>query len=124
GGTEPMDSLTAKEFCDYLDEVEKSYEKYENFIERGVAREIARIALPASVYTEWYWKIDLHNMFHFLSLRMDDHAQQEIRDYANAMFALIQPIVPVAAEAFLEYGLDSMHRTSIECEVIGSGHHA
>src|SRR5215212_1283293 len=98
GGTEQMDSLTAQEFCDYLDEVEKSYEKYEQFIERGVAREIARIALPASVYTEWYWKCDLHNIFHFLSLRMDEHAQQEIRDYANAMFALIQPIAPIAAE--------------------------
>ena len=121
GGTEPMDSLTAKEFCDYLDEVEKSYEKYEKFIERGVAREIARIALPASVYTEWYWKIDLHNMFHFLSLRMDDHAQQEIRDYANAMFALIQPIVPIAAEAFVDYNFQSIHLTRLEIEAIKSG---
>ena len=66
---------------------------------------------PVSVYTEWYWKIDLHNLFHFLSLRMDAHAQQEIRDYANAMFALVQPIVPVAAEAFLDYNFDSMHLT-------------
>src|SRR5438034_1194570 len=121
GGTEPMDSLTAKEFCDYLDEVEKSYEKYEKFIERGVAREIARIALPASVYTEWYWKIDLHNMFHFLSLRMDDHAQQEIRDYANAMFALIQPIVPIAAEAFLDYRLNAMALSGLEIEALRSG---
>jgi thymidylate synthase (FAD) len=121
GGTEPMDSLTAKEFCDYLDEIEKSYQKYENFIERGVAREIARIALPASVYTEWYWKIDLHNMFHFLSLRMDEHAQQEIRDYANAMFALIQPLVPIAAEAFLDYNFQSIHLTRLEVEAIKSG---
>jgi thymidylate synthase (FAD) len=72
-------------------------------MEKGVSRELARIALPVSVYTEWYWKCDLHNIFHFLSLRMDAHAQQEIRDYANAMFALIQPIVPIAAEAFLDY---------------------
>src|SRR5438128_3892944 len=116
-----MDALTAKEFCDYLDEVEKSYEKYEQFIERGVAREIARIALPASVYTEWYWKIDLHNMFHFLSLRMDEHAQQEIRDYANAMFALIRPIVPVAAEAFLDYQFEGMHLSRLEIESLRSG---
>ena len=80
GGEEPMDVNTAQEFLDYLDEVEKSYEQLQEFLDKGVAREIARIALPASVYTEWYWKIDLHNLFHFLSLRMDAHAQQEIRD--------------------------------------------
>ena len=78
-------------------------------------------APPASVYTEWYWKIDLHNMFHFLSLRMDEHAQQEIRDYANAMFALIQPIVPIAAEAFVDYNFQSIHLTRLEVEAIKSG---
>src|ERR1051325_2255391 len=121
GGTEPMDNPSAKDFCGCPEELEKSYEKYEQFIERGVAREIARIALPASVYTEWYWKIDLHNMFHFLSLRMDEHAQQEIRDYANAMFALIQPIVPIAAEAFVDYNFQSIHLTRLEVEAIKSG---
>ena len=74
-------------------------------MDKGVARELARIGLPVNVYTEWYWKIDLHNLFHFLSLRMDAHAQQEIRDYATAMFKLVQPIVPIAAEAFLDYNL-------------------
>jgi thymidylate synthase (FAD) len=121
GGDEPMDELTAKEFCEYLDEVEAHYAKYEKFLEKGVAREMARIALPVSVYTEWYWKIDLHNIFHFLSLRMDPHAQQEIRDYANAMYALIQPIVPIAAEAFLDYNFESMHLTRLEIEAIKSG---
>src|SRR5438128_12228205 len=116
-----MDAVTGREFCDYLDGVEKSYEKYEQFIERGVAREIARIALAASVYTEWYWKIDLHNLFHFLSLRMDEHAQQEIRDYATAMFALIQPIVPIAAEAFLDYNLGAVHLSRIEAEALRTG---
>ena len=72
--------------------------------------------MPLSVYTEWYWKIDLHNLFHFLSLRMDPHAQQEIRDYANAMFALIQPIVPIAAEAFLDYRLNAMSLSGSEIE--------
>jgi thymidylate synthase (FAD) len=121
GGEEPMDVQTAQDFLAYLDEVEKSYERYQEFLDKGVAREIARIALPASVYTEWYWKIDLHNLFHFLSLRMDPHAQQEIRDYATAMFKLIQPIVPIAAEAFLDYHLDSMHLTRLEIEAIRSG---
>jgi thymidylate synthase (FAD) len=121
GGEQPADSATAQEFLDYLDEVERSYEKYQHFIDKGVAREIARISLPASVYTEWYWKIDLHNLFHFLSLRMDAHAQKEIRDYANAMFALIRPIVPIAAEAFCDYNLGAMHLTRLEIEALRTG---
>ncbi len=84
GGEEPIDSGTAEEFLTWLDEIEKSHAKYEEFMAKGVSRELARIALPVSVYTEWYWKIDLHNLLHFLSLRMDAHAQQEIRDYAIA----------------------------------------
>src|SRR5437867_6455071 len=121
GGEEPIDLVTAKEFLDYVDRIRHGYARYENFLEKGVAREIARIALPASVYTEWYWKIDLHNLFHFLSLRMDDHAQQEIRDYATAMFALIQPIVPIAAEAFLDYNLGAVHLSRIELEALRTG---
>ena len=74
-----------------------------------------------SVYTEWYWKCDLHNIFHFLSLRMDPHAQAEIRDFANAMFALLQPIVPISCEAFKDYRLDGMHLTALEIEALRSG---
>src|SRR5437764_3956483 len=121
GGDEPMDPVTAQEFLDYLDEIERGYAKYEQFLQKGVAREIARIALPASVYTEWYWKIDLHNLFHFLSLRMDEHAQQEIRDYADAMFELVRPIVPIAAEAFVDYNFQSIHLTRLEVEAIKGG---
>jgi thymidylate synthase (FAD) len=121
GGEEPIDEMTAKEFCEFLDRTEKMYEEYERFIDKGVARAMARIALPVSVYTEWYWKIDLHNLFHFLSLRMDAHAQQEIRDYATAMFALVQPIVPVAAEAFLDYNFGAVHLTRLEVEAIKTG---
>jgi thymidylate synthase (FAD) len=121
GGEGVADDLTAREFVAWLDEVEAQHQKYDQFVEKGVARELARIALPVSVYTEWYWKIDLHNLFHFLSLRMDEHAQQEIRDYANAMFALVQPIVPVAAEAFLDYNFESMHLSRLEVEAIRSG---
>ncbi len=121
GGEEVMDEMTAKEFCDYLDRTEALYAEYERLIEKGVSREMARIGLPVSVYTEWYWKIDLHNLFHFLSLRMDAHAQQEIRDYANAMFRLIEPIVPVAAEAFMDYNFGGIHLTRLEIEAIQSG---
>jgi thymidylate synthase (FAD) len=118
GGEEPIDGATAQEFLDYLNQVERCYTDYQRLMEKGVARELARIGLPVNVYTEWYWKIDLHNLFHFLSLRMDPHAQQEIRDYATAMFALIQPIVPVAAEAFMDYNFEGMHLTRLEVEAI------
>jgi len=121
GGDELIDEVTAREFCEYLDKVEESYKTYERLIEKGVARELARIGLPVNVYTEWYWKIDLHNLFHFLSLRMDAHAQQEIRDFANAMFALIRPIVPVAAEAFFDYNFGGLHLTRLEVEAIRAG---
>jgi thymidylate synthase (FAD) len=121
GGDEPIDEVTAREFCEYLDRVEASYADYQRLMDKGVARELARIGLPVNVYTEWYWKIDLHNLFHFLSLRMDDHAQQEIRDYANAMFALVKPIVPIAAEAFLDYNFGAMHLTRLEIEAIREG---
>ncbi len=121
GGTEIADEMTAKEFLGWLDDVEKNYERYEKFMEKGVSRELARIALPVSVYTEWYWKIDLHNLCHFLSLRMDAHAQQEIQDYANAMFELVRPIVPIAAEAFMDYNFGSLHLSRLEVEAIKSG---
>ena len=121
GGDEPMDQATAQEFLDYLTKVETAYQDYQRLMDKGVAREIARIGLPVNVYTEWYWKIDLHNLFHFLSLRMDAHAQQEIRDYATAMFALIQPIVPIAAEAFLDYNFGSLHLSRLEVEALKSG---
>jgi len=121
GGEEPMDELTAKDFLAYLDKAESLYGDYQNLMEKGVSRELARIGLPVSVYTEWYWKIDLHNLLHFLSLRMDAHAQSEIRDYATACFALIQPIVPIAAEAFLDYNFGAMHLTRLEIDALRTG---
>ena len=118
GGEEPMDDATAREFLAYLDRAEALYGDYEKLMEKGVAREQARMALPVNVYTEWYWKIDLHNLLRFLSLRMDSHAQQEIRDYASAMFALVRPIVPIAAEAFLDYDLGGIQLTALEIEAM------
>jgi len=121
GGTDKVDSLTADEFYKYLDEVEAHYGDYQKMLDKGVARELARIGLPLNVYTEWYWKIDLHNLLHFLSLRMDPHAQREIRDFANAMFSLIQLIVPIAAEAFLDYNLHSTRLSRLEIEALRTG---
>jgi thymidylate synthase (FAD) len=69
----------------------------------GLARELARINLTLNTYTQWYWKIDLHNLLHFLSLRADAHAQYEIRVYADAMIDTLERWVPLVAEAFRQY---------------------
>ncbi|MFO8042486.1 MAG: FAD-dependent thymidylate synthase [Alkalispirochaeta sp.] len=82
---------------------QSAYQGYEALLNRDVARELARINLPLSMYTEWYWQIDLHNLFHFLKLRMDAHAQYEIRAYAEAMFEVAQRVCPIATEAFDEH---------------------
>ncbi|MCC7409457.1 MAG: FAD-dependent thymidylate synthase [Phycisphaeraceae bacterium] len=121
GGEAPVDEMTAQQFLDYLAKTEAHYQEYEQLLNKGVSRELARIGLPLGIYTEWYWKCDLHNILHFLSLRMDAHAQQEIRDYAYAMFALIQPIVPVVAEAFLDYEFEGVHMTRLEIEALRTG---
>ena len=84
------------------------YEDYSNLLEIGMAREVARINLPLSNYTEWYWKIDLHNLFHFLRLRLDAHAQYEIRVYAEAIAKIIKQIVPLAYQSFEDYILSSI----------------
>lgn len=121
GGEEPIDLATAQEFLDYLDKAEANYKQYLSLTERGVARELARVGLPQNIYTEWYWKCDLHNVLRFLSLRMDAHAQQEIQDYARAMHALIQPIVPISIEAFRDYEMESIRLTRLEIDAIRAG---
>jgi thymidylate synthase (FAD) len=93
---------------------------YETRIEQGVAREQARKDLPLATYTEAYWKIDLHNLLHFLELRMDAHAQEEIRLYAAAIgHQIVRPLFPLAWEAFVDYRLEALHLTRLDREVIG-----
>jgi thymidylate synthase (FAD) len=78
----------------------QSFVEYESLLEEGVARELARINLPVSLYTEWYWTMDLHNLFHFLALRLDAHAQLEIRKYAEVILDLTRAVAPIAVESF------------------------
>lgn len=82
-------------------------ELYTDLAEAEVARELARIDLPLSTYTQWYWKIDLHNLFHFLTLRCDSHAQYECRVFANAMAGMAKRLAPLAFEGWQDYGLGS-----------------
>ena len=92
----------------------RSYDHYEAMLsqaqpdgspQQGLARELARMNLPANVYTQWYWKVDLHNLFHFLRLRADAHAQYEIRVYAELMCQIVRDWVPLAYGAFEDYRL-------------------
>jgi thymidylate synthase (FAD) len=104
GGEKVMETVEAQEFLAKLDEACRgAYNLYTEFAEKGMAREQVRMILPVNLYTEWYWKIDLHNLFHFLGLRCDKHAQWEIRVFADAMLSLIEPIVPWAVEAWNDY---------------------
>lgn len=106
-------------FSQYLGTTsKKAYEDYTKLIEGGVARETARIGLPLSLMSEFYWKIDLHNLYHFLSLRMDAHAQEEIRDFAEAMFNIVSQICPISSKAFKDYRLNSISLSNIEIEAI------
>lgn len=91
---------------------------YQQRLDHGVAREQARKDLPLSTYTMAYWKIDLHNLLHFLSLRMDSHAQHEIRLYANAMGGIVAQLFPNVWEAFRDYRLEAMQLTRLDIAVI------
>ena len=84
----------------------------------GVARELARIELPLNTYTEWYWKIDLHNLLHFLKLRSSDHAQFEIREYAKVLLDILQKWVPATYNAFMKYKINSKALSNDAFQVI------
>jgi len=92
---------------------------YEERLAAGIAREQARKDLPLSTYTEAYWKIDLHNLLHFLALRMDAHAQLEIRRYATTIAEeIVRPLFPLVWEAFVDYRLEATRLTRLDREVI------
>jgi thymidylate synthase (FAD) len=91
---------------------------YKNLLDWNVSRELARIVLPVSNYTEVIWKIDLNNFFKFYQLRSDSHAQEEIQDYANTMWNLVEPHFPLCCEAFSDYGLNSKTFSKQEMDII------
>lgn len=124
------DGFLAIEQGEVLSEEERRFHQsaralYQKRIDAGIAREQARKDLPLSTYTEAYWKCDLHNIFHFLSLRMEPHAQWEIVQYATIIGEqIIRALFPVSYEAFLDYNLHSLHLTALDQGVIQrlSGH--
>jgi len=93
-------------------------EQYEWLVAHDVARELARIDLPLSTYTQWYWKIDLHNLFHFLAVRADPHAQYEIRAFAVVMAGMLKRVAPLSFEAWVDYELSGARLSRGEMEAI------
>ena len=94
------------------------WEDYQKLEQMDIARELARINLPVSLYTEWYWKINLHNLLHFLKLRLDPTAQYEIRVYAEAIAEIVKIAVPITWEAFEDYMLFAKSFSRIEMEIL------
>ena len=97
-----------------------AYSSYSRLLDDGIARELARINLPLSLYTEWYWQIDLHNLFRFLKLRMDAHAQREIRAYATTMFEIAQRVCPAACASFESHVLGSVRFSAQEYQALSA----
>ena len=115
GSDETSLLLKQKASCDL------AFHTYEELIRKGVSRELARTHLPQSTFTEFYWKINLHNLLHFLELRIDNHAQKEIRDLANQIYDLIKPLCPLTCEAFEDFRLGSVTFSRLELDALRSG---
>ena len=117
--TEAFDSETANKIINQLEEGQKSaYENYSELLDSGLAREVARINLPLSLYTEFYWEMDLHNLFHFLKLRLDSHAQYEIRVYAEVMLEMCKKVAPMATESFINHQQNGVNFSGEEIEAL------
>ncbi len=117
--TLPEDSVAAI-LDEWREDQATIYRHYEGMLDRGVARELARANLPLSTYTEWYWQCDLHNLFHFLRLRMDPHAQFEIRAYGEALAQCAKAVAPIAYEAFEQHALHAVKFSQKECEALAA----
>ena len=102
----------------YFKEIsKKSFEMYDELNNDGVARELARAILPVNLYTEWYWKNDLHNLLHFIGLRSDSHAQYEIQVYSDAMSLSVKNVAPYAWEAYKDYRISGMYFSKLDQDI-------
>lgn len=119
GGEELLNSEEAQTVLALLKaDYEASYSHYQQFLSFNLRRELARIGLSLANYTQWYWKIDLHNLLHFLRLRMDKHAQYEIRVYAEAIAKIVKDAVPICWRAFEDYVLNAVHLSAQDVSLI------
>jgi thymidylate synthase (FAD) len=99
---------------------ERTVEQYDWLVGHDFARELARIDLPLSTYTQWYWKIDLHNLLHFLSLRVDSHAQWEIQQFGKVMAGMLKRVAPLAYEAWIDYEVCGARLSRMEMNALRS----
>lgn len=114
-----VDEDLKKKVQAYFKEIsDRSFEIYCELNEAGVARELARAVLPVNLYTEWYWKNDLHNLLHFIGLRSDGHAQYEIRVFSDAMASYVKKVAPFAWEAYQDYAVKGMRFSKIEQSIL------
>lgn len=118
GSDEILERDTVYSVLELLKNVKNNFSDYQNLIDMGLSKEMARINLPLSTYTTWYWKNDLHNIFNFLKLRMDSHAQPEIQVYANAIAFYVKRYFPMAYQAFEKYILNSATFSEDELKII------
>jgi thymidylate synthase (FAD) len=119
GGGAALAPGLASEVLDVLRlDASRAQGTYGRLIDEGVSRELARIGLGLNTYTQWVWKVDLHNLLHFLALRMDRHAQREIRVYADAIAEAVREWVPMTWEAFEDYRLGAVTLSRQEVEVV------
>jgi thymidylate synthase (FAD) len=99
----------------------EAFNMYRDMLEAGCCRELARCHLPLSTFTEFYWKINLHNLMHYLRLRMEPGAQEEIRVYANEIFTLVKELAPITMEAFMDFRVNSLTFSGPEIEAFKNG---
>jgi len=114
-GAIDIDPSQQKESCDF------AFSVYDKLLGEGCSRELARCHLPQSTYTEFYWKINLHNLLHYLQLRMAPEAQQEIRECAQMIFDIVQPLVPLTMKAFMDFRVNAITLTGPEIASLRTG---
>lgn len=121
GASEPIaDDINSELKVQYHNQYYENYALYQGATAKAVSREQARISLPVATYSRMYWMANLHNIFHFLALRMDSHAQYEIRVYAEAMGEIISKLFPVCWQAFLDYRFNALTLSAQEIRELGA----
>lgn len=116
---EPFSPETARTVISSMEkEQQHAYEHYSQLLEMEVARELARVNLPLSTYTEWYWQMDLHNLLRFLMLRLDHHAQREIREYAQVIYDITKKVAPLTCASFENHVLKGTRLSGEETAII------
>ncbi|HVU53322.1 MAG TPA: FAD-dependent thymidylate synthase [Polyangia bacterium] len=119
-GTQVADDVHVEALRRWTEIRRASTEAYEWMTAGEIARELARIDLPLSTYTQWYWKIDLHNLLHFLTLRVDPHAQWEIQEFGRVMAGMLKRVAPLSYEAWIDYDVCGGHLSRMELDALRS----